>query len=355
MNSTAIRQAQDALASTTMISFYLPRNPCQITKRVGLIVAACLLLGLSACAGVGVGDYQSVQSGVSRSYDNFKKYERYDGPKLSQIGWVNSESAWLRAARDRDGFESYGIMIRFTYAGDEWRFYDQIVDSGGNYLNTSKIDSDVSCDALNTAFPCTYDELIFALVDASYLSDKFETGLQLRAYGDGYNRDITIPAYYIAAVLDAIPWAPKSLAGSRLQAPTDSAQSRQQEAGSEQKAAQLYRSDLSVKQSQSADELPEKSAGSVVGPENSKTSVVAPKDPPAEQPSPVSEESQKDKKSEGAVSTAGLAKTAKTEHLVGALIRQGCNFNAIEVSENGAENWRLRCPKTGFVEIQISP
>jgi hypothetical protein len=338
-----------------MISSYLPRNPCQIKKRIELILVAYLLLGISACAGVGVGDYQSVQSGVSRSYDNFKKYERYDGPKLTQTNLLNTEYVWLRAARDRDGYEIYGIMIWFKYPGDDWQFYDQIVDSEGNYLNTSKSDSDVSCDVRNTLFPCIYDEIIFAAVDASYLSDKFETGLKLRAYGDGYNRDITIPAYYIAAVLDAIPWAPKSLAGSRLQAPKDSAQSRQQEASSEQKAAQLYRSDLSVKQSQSADELPEESAGSVIGPENSKASVVAPRDPLAEQPSQVSVESQKDKKSEGAVSTAGLAKTAKTEHLVGALIRQGCNFHAIEVSENGAESWRLRCPKTGFVEIQISP
>ena len=89
---------------------------------------------------------------------------------------------------------THQLYFQLTYTGSDWRFYDGINLSGGDYYETRSITRDVlSCAS---SLGCTYWEVLTLDLDTKLLQTAVNSGLKFRLrsrYSDTY-WDYSIPA-----------------------------------------------------------------------------------------------------------------------------------------------------------------
>ncbi|MBV9189477.1 MAG: hypothetical protein JO292_00265, partial [Betaproteobacteria bacterium] len=154
-------------------------------------------IAVAACAGAPRHDGND---GVKAEGDEYLKDWFITGPILPApeaiAGFGVLEGVALGASSE-DGGSLYSIQVVDIFRRS-WRYYDAAYDIDGERFKAENIGWDMSCTG-----PCQFSEHLSIPITRSYLTRHLSTGINMKVVGRGGEARLSIPADYIARLLDA--------------------------------------------------------------------------------------------------------------------------------------------------------
>lgn len=170
-----------------------------------ILVAISVLAG---CAGImNASTRDGVIAKVKIETDPFKKTAWLSGPHMKasiiKEGAKRDINEWqvhsylLRAQKDEKSGIGF-IQLYVSHQDTGWVFFDHAVDSDGTELEFHKVDQRASSA---TQYGTGIIEDFAITLTEKYLTEKSQSGLQIRAYGKNGRRTVNVPPFYIQGFL----------------------------------------------------------------------------------------------------------------------------------------------------------
>lgn len=172
-------------------------------------IALLAIAVFSGCAGImNAGTRESVNAKVKIETDTFKKTAWLNGPDMKasimKEATKKDKNEWqvhsysLRAMKDEKSGVKF-IQLYVSHQDTDWIFFDNAVDSDGTKLEFLKIDQRASS---GTQYGVGVVEDFAITLPEKYLTDKSQSGFQIRAYGKNGRRAVNVPPFYIQGFID---------------------------------------------------------------------------------------------------------------------------------------------------------